>query len=474
MVAITTRSGGETFIESATLSEFQSGLGGVTLTIEDSDYEEVREIWNAMIDSRPALIARCHDADDIVRSVDFARDNDLLVSVRGAGHNIAGNSLADGGFLIDLSLMTTVEVDEEARTARVGPGATLGDVDAATQAFGLATPTGINSTTGIAGLTLGGGFGWLSRSYGLTIDNLLSADIVTAAGELVTVTESNHPDLFWGIRGGGGNFGIVASFEYRLHQVGPELLSGLIVHDAGDARAALEFYRAFAADAPDELTTWVVMRKAPPLPFLDETVHGTDVVVFALLYNGDMAAGEEAIAPLRAFGSPVGEHVGPNPYVGWQQAFDPLLTPGARNYWKSHNLGELSDETIDTLLRYARDLPSGLSEVFIAQMGGATTRIAPDATSYVGRDAAFVLNVHTRWEDPADDEECITWTREFFDATSPAAIGGAYVNFMTAEEGERVQAAYGMNHERLVAVKDEYDPNNMFRLNQNIVPSGSR
>ncbi len=474
MVTIKTRNGGETLIEQNALDEYQSGLGGETLTPEDTAYEEVREIWNAMIDSRPALIARCQDADDVVHSVNFARVNELLVSVRGAGHNIAGNSLVDGGFLIDLSQMTAVDVDEQAKTARVEPGATLGDVDAATQAFGLATPTGINSTTGIAGLTLGGGFGWLSRSYGLTIDNLLSADVVTAGGELVTVSESNHPDLFWGIRGGGGNFGIVTSFEYRLHEVGQELLSGLIVHDAGDALAALEFYREFAAGAPDELTTWVVMRKAPPLPFLDEAVHGTNVVIFALLYNGDMADGEKAIASLRAFGNPVGEHIGPNPYVGWQQAFDPLLTPGARNYWKSHNFGDLSDETIGILLGYAQDLPSDFSEIFVAQMGGATNRVTSDATAYVGRDAAFVLNVHTRWEDPADDERCIAWAREFFEATLPAAIAGAYVNFMTAEESDRVQAAYGANHERLVAVKDEYDPNNMFRLNQNIVPSGSR
>jgi FAD/FMN-containing dehydrogenase len=474
MSVMKTRSGTETLIEQSALDEFRSGLGGETLTPEDVAYEEAREIWNAMIDSRPALIARCRDANDVAHSVNFAREYDLLVSVRGAGHNIAGNSLVDGGLLIDLSQMTDVDVDAEAKTARVQPGATLGDVDAATQAFGLATPTGINSTTGIAGLTIGGGFGWLSRSYGLTIDNLLSANVVTAGGDLVTASESNHPDLFWGIRGGGGNFGIVTSFEYQLHEVGPEVLSGLIVHDAGDATAVLEFYREFAAQAPDELTIWVVMRKAPPLPFLDEAVHGTDVVVLALMYNGDMAAGEEAIAPLRAFGNPVGEHVGPNPYTGWQQAFDPLLTPGARNYWKSHNFGELSDEAIGILMRYAQDLPTGLSEIFIAQMGGATSRIASGATAYVGRDASFVLNVHTRWEDSADDDRCVAWARQFFDATLPVAMGGAYVNFMTAEESGRVQAAYGANYERLVAVKDAYDPDNMFRLNQNIVPSGSR
>ena len=472
MADFNTRSGGAVDIDEAALDAYQSDLSGATLATSDADYEEVREIWNAMIDSRPALIARCQDTADVVRSVNFARDNDLLVSIRGAGHNIAGNSLADGGLLIDLSLMNAVSVDEASRTARVEPGATLGDVDAATQEFGLAVPTGINSTTGIAGLTLGGGFGWLSRSLGLTIDSLISADVVTAEGELVTASESSHPELFWGIRGGGGNFGVVTSFEYGLHEVGPDLLSGLIVHDGQDATAALEFYREFAASAPDELTVWVVMRKAPPLPFLDESVHGTDVVVFALLYNGEMANGEEAIAPLRSYGNPVGEHIGPTPYVGWQQAFDPLLTPGARNYWKSHNFGELSDETIGTLVGYAGNLPSGASEIFIAQVGGATARVPAEATAYVGRNAAFVLNVHTRWEDAADDERCIAWAREFFDATKSAAVEGAYINFMTAEESDRVAAAYGGNHARLVAIKDRYDPANMFRLNQNIAPSG--
>jgi FAD/FMN-containing dehydrogenase len=471
MITIKTRGGNETVVDDSALGTFRSDFSGEILSAEDGTYAEVREIWNAMIDTRPALIARCLTADDVVRSINFARSHNLLFSVRGAGHNIAGNSLAEGGLLIDLSLMTGVEVDEAAKTARVQPGATLGDVDAVTQAFGLATPTGINSTTGIAGLTLGGGFGWLSRSYGMTIDNLLSADVVTADGELVTASATSHPNLFWGIRGGGGNFGIVTSFEFQLHDVGPEVLSGLIVHDAADAGAALEFYREFAAQAPDALTTWVVMRKAPPLPFLDESVHGTDVVIFALMYNGDIAEGEAVIAPLQAFGNPVGGAVGPNPYVGWQQAFDPLLTPGARNYWKSHNFGELSDDALATLTRYARDLPSGLSEIFIAQMGGATSSVPNDATAYVGRDAGFVLNVHTRWEDAADDDRCIAWARGFFDATLPYAIDGAYVNFMTAEEAGRVEAAYGGNHERLVAVKDEYDPGNVFRFNQNIAPS---
>lgn len=474
MIALKTTKGDTTSIEQSELDGFLSGFSGQTLTPADSNYQEVREIWNAMIDSEPALIARCRTTDDIVAAVKFARANELLISVRGAGHNIAGNSLVDGGFLIDLSEMTNVEVDEASRTAQVEPGATLADVDAATQAVGLVVPTGINSTTGIAGLTLGGGFGWLSRSLGLTIDSLLSAEIVTAEGEIVTASESSHPDLFWGIRGGGGNFGIVTSFEFQLHEVRAELLTGLVVHDASDAKAALEFYRSFAATAPDELTVWVVMRKAPPLPFLDESVHGTDVVVFALCYNGEIADGETAVAPLLTFGNPVGSHVGPTPYVGWQQAFDPLLTAGARNYWKSHNFDELSDKAIDLLLTYAGDLPTGFSEIFIAQVGGATSRVATEATAYVGRGAAFVLNVHTRWEEAADDERCVAWAREFFDATLSEAGGGAYVNFMTGDESARVQAAYGGNFERLVATKDTYDPNNIFRINQNIAPSGLR
>lgn len=467
---VTMTTGKDAVLEEAAVEEFKSSLRGELLLAGDSGYDEARALWNAMIDRRPALIARCAGVADVIRSVNLARDHGLLVSVRGGGHNIAGKAASDGGLMIDLSPMNEVRVDPAARTARVGPGATLGDVDHETQAFGLATPLGINSTTGIAGLTLGGGFGWLSRKYGFTVDNLLAADVVTANGELVTASETDNSDLFWGIRGGGGNFGIVTSFQFQLHPVGPEVLSGLIVYRFEDAGNVLRHYRSFVAQAPDDLSCWAVLRKAPPLPFLPEEVHGTEVLIIAVLHAGDMKEGERLLRSLREYGDPIADVVMPHPYAGFQQAFDPLLTPGARNYWKSHNFSELSDGAIETILEYVGRLPTPHCEIFVAQLGGAASRIAADATAYPHRDAAFVLNVHTRWEDAAQDEECIAWAREFADATTPLATGGVYVNFISEGE-ERVRAAYGANYDRLVELKNRYDPTNLFSLNQNIKPT---
>jgi FAD/FMN-containing dehydrogenase len=467
---VTTNTGEEVLFDDATIEELRASLRGELLLAEDPGYDEARAIWNAMIDKRPALIARCAGTADVIQSVNLARKHGLLLSVRGGGHNIAGKAVCDGGLMIDLSPMTGVRVDPVARTAWVEPGLTLADVDHETQAFGLATPVGINSTTGIAGLTLGGGFGWLSRKYGFSVDNLLAADVVTADGELLTASESSNPDLFWGIRGGGGNFGIVTSFQFQLHSVGPEVLSGLVVHPFSEAGNVLRYYRSFVAQAPDELTCWVVTRKAPPLPFLPEEVHGTEILVLAVLHAGDMKEGEELLRPLREYGDPIADVVSPHPYAGFQQAFDPLLTPGVRNYWRSHNFAELSDGAIDAILEYAGRLPTPHCEIFVAQMGGAANRVAPEATAYPHRDAAFVLNVHTRWEDSAQDEECIAWAREFADATSPLATGGVYVNFISEGE-ERVRAAYGVNYDRLVELKNKYDPTNLFRLNQNIKPT---
>jgi FAD/FMN-containing dehydrogenase len=395
----------------------------------------------------------------------------LLVAVHGVGHNIAGNAVCDGGIMISLAGMKSVRVDPKAKRAWVEPGVTLGDLDNETQAYGLAVPVGINSTTGVGGLTLGGGFGWLSRKHGLTIDSLISVDVVTTAGDFVKASADENPDLFWGIRGGGGNFGIVTSFEFQLHPVGPEVMAGLIVHPFSDAGDVLRYYRDFAARAPDELSVWVVMRKAPPLPFLPEDVHGTEVVILAALYAGDMAEGEKALAPLRAFGNPIADVISPHPFTGFQAAFDPLLTPGVRNYWKSHDFLELSDDLLDTLIKYVGTLPDPQCEVFIAQMGGATNRIAPDATAYRHRDAEFIMNVHGRWENASDDDRCIGWCRELFQAATPYATGGVYVNFMTEEEEQRVAEAYGDSYQRLVALKKKYDPDNMLRLNQNIRPN---
>ena len=461
--------GNDAAIPGSGLQALDGGMRGNLLTPASADYDAARAVWNAMIDRRPGLIARCAGPADVAAAVRFARAHDLLLAVRGGGHNIAGNAACDGGMVIDLSAMRSVRVDPAGRTARVEPGCTLRDVDHEAQASGLATPLGINSTTGIAGLTLGGGFGWLSRRHGLTVDNLLSADVVTAAGERVTASATHNPDLFWGIRGGGGNFGVVTSFEFRLHAVGPTILSGLIVHPFEDARDVLRYYREFTAGAPDDLVVWAVLRKAPPLPFLPAEWHGREVVILAVFWAGaDHAAGERALAPLRAHGRPIADVTGPHPYAGWQQAFDPLLTPGARNYWKSHDFTSLSDGALDAIIDYAGRLPGPQCEIFVAQLGGAINRIPATATAYPHRDIEYVLNVHTRWDDPGEDERCVSWARSFFDATAPHATGGVYVNFMPADESGRVPYAYGPNLERLSALKRKYDPDNAFRLNQNI------
>ena len=451
------------------LEQLRNGLHGPLLTPGSDGYDQARTIWNAMIDRRPGLIVRCADTGDVARAVRFARTHDLVVAVRGGGHNIAGNAVCDGGIKIDLSLMTSVRVDPAGRTARVGGGATLGDFDREAQAHGLATPLGINSTTGVAGLTLGGGFGWLSRRLGLTIDNLLSAEVVTAAGEVIRVSASEHPDLFWAIRGGGGNFGVVTSFEFRLHPVGPEVLSGMIVHPLADARDVLRFYRDFLPTTPEELVCWFVLRKAPPLPFLPPEWHGREILALALCWSGDLEEGVRAAAPLRAFGRPLADVVAPHPYAAWQTVLDPLLTPGQRNYWKSHDFRELSDGLIDVLVDYAGKLPDPQSEIAFAQLGGAVSRVPSAATAYTHRDAQFVLNVHGRWGDSAKDAACIGWARELFRAATPFATGGVYVNFLT-QEGDRIRAAYGGNYDRLVRLKSRYDPTNLFRVNQNIRP----
>ena len=448
-----------------------SRLTGEVLLPGSEAYESARKIWNATIDKHPAVIVRCSTTADVVHALGFARDSRYLVAVRGGGHNIAGSALVDDGVVIDLSRMKAASVDPDARRATIEAGATLADFDAATQEYGLATPTGINSTTGLAGLTLGGGFGWLSRKYGMTIDNLESAEVVTANGEVLRASATEHPDLFWAIRGGGGNFGVVTRFEFRLHPVGPNLLSGLIVYPLSDAKSVLRQYREFATNAPDELSVWAVTRLAPPLPFLPPEVHGTGIVAIAFLHAGDAKQGERLIAPLRKLGTPLGEHVGVQPYTAWQQTFDPLLTAGARNYWKSHNFSTLADGLFDAILEYIGSAPSPLCEIFIGALGGATMRPRPESAAYPHRDVQFVMNVHGRWENQADDARCIRWARDFFSASAPFASGGVYVNFLTADECNRVRAAYGSNFERLAHVKRKYDPGNLFRINQNIEPA---
>jgi FAD/FMN-containing dehydrogenase len=462
--------GGIATITPEALAALRAALGGQTLLPGDPGYDQARTVWNATVDKRPGLVVRCAGPSDVIQAMRFARQHELLVAVRGGGHNIAGKAVADGALLIDLSGMRSIRVDRAARVAWVEPGATLADFDRETQAFGLTTPVGINSTTGIAGLTLGGGFGWTTRKFGMSIDNLIGADVVTADGQIHRASEKENADLFWALRGGGGNFGIVTGFEFRLHAFGPQVLSGLLVHPFVDAPKLLRDYRAFVAQAPDELTAWVVLRKAPPLPFLPEQWHGKEVAIIAVCYAGDPDEGEKVLAPLRKLGNPIADVIGLHPFAGWQQAFDPLLAPSARNYWKSHDFRELSDDLFAKLVDFAGRLPTAECEIFIANLGGAMARVAADATAFAGRDAEFVMNVHTRWQEAGDDARCIGWAREFYDATRPYASGTAYVNFLSEEDGERLPTTYGGNFARLAQVKAKYDPGNLFRVNQNIKP----
>ncbi|WP_243079455.1 FAD-binding oxidoreductase [Pantoea sp. MQR6] len=454
----------------ADIDEFKTHFLGEVVLPDDANYDEVRQIWNAMIDRKPTLIARCTSPEDVVQAIQFGRTQNLLISIRGGGHNIAGNAVCDDGLMIDLSLMKGVHVDLTTKRASVEPGCTLNEFDEVVQEHGLATPLGINSTTGVAGLTLGGGFGWLSRKYGMTVDNLLSAEVVTADGSQLHASDSENADLFWGLRGGGGNYGVITRFEFQLHPVGPNVLSGLIVFAFDQAKQVISQFARFTETMPDELNVWMVTRKAPPLPFLPEAFHGKEMIALALCYVGDPKEGEKLIEPLRGFGTVLGEHIGVQPYIAWQQAFDPLLSKGARNYWKSHNFSQISDGVIDAIIEYAARLPSPQCEIFIATIGGQTASVAPEAMAYSSRDANYVMNVHGRWETAAEDAHCIAWAREFFAKSQPFASSGAYINFLTEEETDRISFAYGATYNRLVELKNKYDPTNLFRMNQNIKP----
>jgi FAD/FMN-containing dehydrogenase len=456
----------------AEMAALQSHLRGRACTRGEPGYDEARTIWNAMIDRHPGIVVRCAGAADVIEAVRFANDHDLEIAIRGGGHNIGGNAVGEGCLMIDVSPMKSVRVDPKNRCAWVEPGATLGDVDRETQHFGLVVPSGINSTTGIAGLTLGGGFGWLTRPLGMTIDSLVGADIVTADGSFVRASRTENTDLFWAIRGGGGNFVDVTSYEFDLHVAGPEVFSGLIVHPFAEAADLLRQYRRVAADAPDELTIWCVMRKAPPLPFIPTEWHGRAVLIFAACFVGSNAEGEKATKALRSIGKPIADVMGPHQFVGWQAAFDPLLTPGARNYWKTHDFATLPDGAIRAITQAVSRLPGPECEIFIAHVGGAMARVPPEATAYPNRDAHFLMNVHTRWRDASQDSDCVAWARDLFQATAAFAPGSGYVNFMPADEPDRVEKVYGSNYRRLLEVKLRWDPQNRFHLNQNLRPAG--
>ena len=471
MPSIQTLESAPVSFDADTIEALDTSLRGSVFESGSAEYDEARTLWNAMVDRRPGLVVRAQGASDVATAVKFARDNNLLLSIRSGGHQIAGHAVAEGALLLDLSRMSSVSVDPAARTARVEPGALLSDVDRETQAHGLVVPVGINSTTGIAGLTLGGGFGWTTRKFGMTIDNLLSAEVVTAQGEIITCDANHNADLFWAIRGGGGNFGVVTAFVFQAHKLGPEVMSGLIVHPISAAPDLLREMVRITKSADDALTVWSVMRKAPPLPFLPEEWHGKEVLIFAACFAGDLAEGEHAMSDLRGLGTPIVDVISPHPFVGWQAAFDPLLTPGMRNYWKSHDLDTLSDEAITDLLSAISTLPDPASEVFIAHVGGAMARVPVTDTAYPERSAHFVMNVHTRWEDETKDDACIAWARKLFDDMEKHATGSAYVNFMPEDEVNRVSDVYGANMARLREVKAKYDPDNLFRLNHNIKPA---
>lgn len=456
-------------IDAQSLENLKSRIHGEVITPQDREYDRARAVWNGMIDRHPALIVQCSGTADVIEAVRFAKEHHLLISVRGAGHNIAGRSLDDHIFLIDLSKLRYVHVDPDEAIAIVSPGATLSDLDRETQMYGLALPVGINSTTGVAGLTLGGGFGWLSRKYGMTIDSLISAEVITVAGDRVVCNQDKNRDLFWAIRGGGGNFGIVTSFKFKLHKIGPTVFSGPVVFAMKDAKEVFRRYREFCKNAPDEVTVWAVMRHCPPFPFVEALHHGQSVLILVGIYTGPVGEGEAILSKLKALGKPIGDGLGPHPLTVFQKAFDPLLKPGARNYWKTHNFKNLDDEFIETILEHASKLPSLHTELFIGQMGGKTNRVAKAATAYPHRDVNFIMNVHTRWEDKRDDELCISWARKFFEATRRFATGGAYVNFVS-EGDDNLEGSYLENIERLAAVKATYDPQNVLRSNLNISP----
>jgi FAD/FMN-containing dehydrogenase len=445
---------------------------GPVLGPGDEGYDAARRIWNGAIDRRPACIARCTGVADVVAAVRFARERDLRVAVRSGGHGVGGQALCDGGLVIDLSPMKGVRVDSVARTARAEAGVLWGELDRETQLFGLATVGGIVTHTGIAGLTLGGGIGWLMRKYGATVDNLVAADVVTAEGKLVSASEEENPDLFWGIRGGGGNFGIVTSFEYRLHPVGPNVLAGPIFHPLADAPGVLRFYRDFVADAPDELTTIFNLRVAPPLPFLPEDVHGKPIVMVGACYAGSPEDGAEVVRPLKQFGRPIVDLLESKPYTALQSMFDPSVPHGWHYYWKSVELPPLTDSAIETLVEHASAQTSPKSYCIVFQLGGALGRVGEGETAFSQRGAGHNVNINAVWtEDDPEADRHIGWARGFFDAMQPHAADRVYLNFLGDEGADRVRQAYGTGiYERLVQLKRAYDPTNFFRLNQNIAP----
>ena len=455
------------------IRKFGESLLGALITPNDEGYDMGRRVWNGLIDRYPAMIAYCSDVDDVIKSVDFALTHGLLTAVRGGGHNVAGNAVCDNGIVIDLSRMKRIEVNAASLIARAQAGLTWGEFDRVTQTFGLATTGGIISRTGIAGLTLGGGIGWLMRKFGVTCDNLLSAEIITAGGRLMTASAVENPDLFWGLRGGGGNFGIVTEFEYRLHQVGP-VLAGTLYYPAARVRDILRFYRDYITVIPDELTTMFVYMAAPMTQSLNRLHLDGPVVAIHVCYVGPLEGGVKVLKPLRDFGPPLEDTVKIMPYVELQSMLDSGAPPGLCNFWKSSYLNSFSDEAIDVFAGYSESITSPLSQVHLQHLKGAVRSVGEDDMAFSHRDALCVLNIVTKWENPLQAEKHIQWTRDFEGAMRPFSSGGVYVNFLGDEGEDRVKAAYGsVKYGKLIALKNTYDPTNFFRLNQNIKPRGA-
>ena len=459
-------------LEREAVQEFDERFAGVTILPSDDGYDDARSVYNAMIDKHPAIIARCTGVADVIEAVDFARERDLLVAVRGGGHGVSGSAVCDDGIVIDLSEMNSVTVDPDARTAYAQAGATWGDVDRETQTFGLVTPGGVVSTTGIAGLTLGGGYSNIRRKYGLTIDNLRSVDIVTADGEFLTASDEHNKDLFWALRGG-GNFGVVTGFEYDLHELGPEVMVVTVMYPIETAPTVLRKWREFMEGAPDEITSQAPFWSVPEHPNFPEEHHGTPVIIVGAMYAGPVTAGKRAMQPLRELETPILDLSGSVPYTQAQQALDPFFPDGElRSYWKSRYLGALEDDAIETIVEYAEARPSPKTIVPIRARGGKINRIEPTATAFPDRHSPFLLSIDSSWEAPEDDEANIQWTREFWEAMEPYSSESMYFNFSMEEEGvNTTRSTFGQNYDRLVAVKTEYDPENLFRLNQNIEPT---
>ena len=448
-------------LEEAVVQEFAASLRGDLIRPEDDGYDATRAVFNGMIDKRPAVIARCAGIADVIQGVNFARTHNLLLSVHGGGHSVAGNAVCDGGVMLDLSPMKGIRVDPVRETAQAQAGLTLGEFDHETQAFGLATTLGVVSVTGIAGLTLGGGLGWLNGKYGLACDNLLSVDVVSADGRVLTASDEENEDLFWGVRGGGGNFGVVTSFEYRLHPVGP-VLGGGLRYSAAEARDVLRFYHEFASICPDELSTAASLGHAP---------DGSVVVGVSVCYCGPIEAGERVLDPLRTFRPPLEDNIQPMSYRALQSAPDMGFPFGRQHYWKSSYLKHLSDKAIEVMLQFVAEMPSSISGVGLQQMHGAASRVNPAATAFPHRDEHYDFLILSQWSDLSDSEENIQWTRDFFEAMQPFFEKGVYVNNLGEEGEDRVKEAYGEHYNQLVALKDKYDPTNLFRLNQNVRPT---